>query len=436
MATEAAIFCGVDIGSTNLKVVLLDNSGDVLRRESRPTPRIEDEGGIATDADALEDAVEAMMIAAHRAAGLTRAVAAVAIGGTGEEGVPIDRAGRALDVAIPWFDRRASAAAEEMAARAPWAGASLPVPLDYSRTAAKWAWARRHRPEMLDKADCWVALTDYPAARWAGRPFMSESLAARTACWHVGRRDWMQPLLADCGAPPLPPVVPGGTTLGSLSSALLESAGVTDAETKIVAGGHDHPMAALAVRQRHPNAIIDSMGTAELIYAEMPVQENAEGGQPPPHSYFAFSRPVWGEGRIACLGVTELSAALNPLLTDPGETGAAFRSVMAGSPIPGKPGDQNAVRARLEAITRETGARLASLVSLGVPPGPLFVGGGWARSISFLRLRANLLGRPIHRLEETELSAYGAAVLAAWAVGASPPLRVAERIVEPGPDIE
>lgn len=434
--TGAAIFCGVDLGSTNVKVVLLDGSGQVVRRESRPTPRIADEGGLATDAEALTGAVEAMMIAAHRAAGLSRPLAAVAIGGTGEDGVPIDRKGRALDVAIPWFDRRAAAMAEEMAAHTPWAGAPLPVALDHSRTAAKWAWARRHRPGPLERAASWVALTDYPAARWAGRPFMSESLAARTACWHVGRRDWMAPLLADCGAPPLPPVVPGGTRLGRLSSTSLATAGVVDADTQVVSGGHDHPMAAFAVRQRHPDAIIDSMGTAELIYAEMPVREAADGGQPPPHPYFAFSRPIRGEGRIACLGVMELSAVLEPLLKNPGAAGATFRAVMAGGPVPGRPGEPNAVRACLEAVTRDTGARLVALTGLGVPPGPLFVGGGWARSLSFLRLRATLLGRPIHRLQETELSAYGAALLAAGAMGASPALDLAESVVEPDPRSE
>ncbi len=315
-----------------------------------------------------------------------------------------------------------------MAARSPWAGAPLPVALDYSRTAAKWAWARRFRPQPLEQAVSWVALTDYPATRWTGQSFMSESLAARTACWHVGRRCWMTQLLADCGAPPLPAVVTGGAPLGSVHSPVLETAGVVDAGTLVVSGGHDHPMAAFAVRQRHPDAIIDSIGTAELIYAEMPAAEDAEGGQPPPHPDFAFSRPVWGEGRIACLGVTELSAALNPMMQDTGALGDAFRAVMAGGPVP-----DGAVRANLEAVTESTRVRLAALEALGVPSGPLFVGGGWARSLSFLRLRASLLGRPIHRLEEMELSAYGAALLAARAVGVAPPLHLAQSTIEPDP---
>jgi xylulokinase len=422
------IFCGVDLGSTNVKVLLLDGEGEVLWRESRPTPRIEEAGGLATDAEALLELAETMMVVAHRGARLTGPLAAVAVAGTGEEGVPVNEQSVALDHAIPWFDRRASAVAEEMAARAPWWDAPLPVALDYSRTAAKWAWARRHRPAPLAAAKSWVALTDYPGARWSGHRFMSESLAARTACWHVGRRAWMQPLLADCGAPPLPEVVPSGEVLGGLQSPRLEAAGVVDATTLVVAGGHDHPVAAFAIRKRHPLAIIDSMGTAELIYAEIPESD----GQPPTNPYFAFSRPISGHG-IACLGVTELSGVLEPLMRDEGEIGAAFRGIMAGDPVPGAPGQGPAVRDRLEEVTRGTRLRLTELAALGAPPGPLFTGGGWARSNSFLRLRASMLGQEIHTVAEAELGAYGAALLAAQAIGYAPPVRLAEQVIAPDP---
>jgi xylulokinase len=422
----APVFCGVDLGSTKVKVLLLDGDGRVLWRAACRTPRISEADGVATDAETLLGSVEALMIAAFERAELSRPLVAVAVAGIGEDGVPVNEAGVALDSAIPWFDRRASALAEAMAARAPWQDAPLPVALDYSRTAAKWAWARAHRPTPLAAARSWVALTDYPAVRWSGHYFMSESLAARTACWHVGHRAWMEPLLADCGAPPLPEVVRGGTVLGKLHSPRLEAAGVVDAHTSVVAGGHDHPVAAVAIRQRHPTAIIDSMGTAELIYAELPDDDR----QPQQHPYFAFSRPVWGGG-IACLGVTELSAALEPLMEDRGELGAAFRAIMDGDPVPGAPGQGPAIRTRLEQITRSTALRLVALSELGVPPGPLFAGGGWARSDSFLRLRASLFARDIHVFAEAELSAFGAAFLAARALGYAPPVSLAERIIAP-----
>jgi xylulokinase len=198
----------------------------------------------------------------------------------------------------------------------------------------------------------------------------------------------------------------------------------------VVAGGHDHPVAAFAIRQQHPDAICDSMGTAELIYAE--IAPSPDRGQPARNPFFAFSRPVHGAG-IACLGVTELSAALDPLLNDDGLIGRQFRAVMAGAVVPGAPGQGPALRDQLEAVTFGTRKRLQTLTALGVPDGAIFTTGGWARSDSFLRLRASILDRPIYRVKEAELTAYGAALLAARALGCRPPPALQTELIMPDP---
>jgi xylulokinase len=421
------VWCGVDLGSSNVKILFLNESGRVVWRESQPTPRVSDGVGPCADAEAILDLVEMMMVRGYRGAALERPLAAIAVGGTGEDGVPIDAEGRALDLAVPWFDRRADTVAREMAAEPQWQDPRMPVALDYSRTAAKWAWSRAYRPASLAAAAAWLALTDYPAARWSGRPFMSESLAARTACHDIGARAWIEPLLEACGAPPLPPVLSGGTIVGPVQSKRLSTVGVTDSDTVIVAGGHDHPMAAFAIRRQIPHAIIDSMGTAELLYGEV-----AGDQQPPAHPDFAFSRPILGPG-IACLGVMELSAVLRPLMEAEDETGAGFRRVMAGAPVPGRPGEGPQLRDLLENSAAMTRDRLRTLYEMGVPRGAIFAVGGWAQSRSLLALRASVLGCPIHTVRETELSAYGAAVLAGLASGDTPPCDLIIETVETSP---
>jgi xylulokinase len=52
-----------------------------------------------------------------------------------------------------------------------------------------------------------------------------------------------------------------------------------------------------------------------------------------------------------------------------------------------------------------------------VPRGELFVTGGRARSDKLVQLRADILGRPIHRVEEGELYSLGAATIAAAGAG-------------------
>ena len=77
--------------------------------------------------------------------------------------------------------------------------------------------------------------------------------------------------------------------------------------------------------------------------------------------------------------------------------------------------------------------RLRALYEMGVPRGAIFAAGGWAQSRSLLALRASVLGCPIHTVRETELSAYGAAVLAGVASGGSPPCDLIVETVEPYP---
>ncbi|WP_158804949.1 L-fuculokinase [Acidisoma sp. L85] len=421
------VWCGVDLGSSNVKILFLAEDGRVVWRDSQPTPRVSDGIGPCADAEVILDLVEAMMEQGHRGAGLRRPLAAIATGGTGEDGVPVDAQGQALDLAIPWFDRRAETLARDMTADPLWQDPRVPVALGYSRTAAKWAWSRAYRPASLAKAAGWVALTDYPAARWSGRSFMSESLAARTACYDIGARAWIPSLLEASSAPPLPPVLSGGEVVGTMRSARLSAAGVTDSRTIIASGGHDHPMAAFAIRRQSPDAIIDSMGTAELLYGEV------TGDEPPSaHPDFAFSRPIRGPG-IACLGVMELSAVLRPLMEAEDETGAGFRKVMAGAPVPGKPGEGPLLRDLLENSAAMTRDRLRTLHKMGVPSGAIFAAGGWAQSRSLLALRASVLGCSIHTVQEAELSAYGAAVLAGIAGGGTPPCDLIIETVEPYP---
>jgi xylulokinase len=428
MTMPDTVWCGVDLGSSNVKILFLAEDGRVVWRDSRPTPRVSDGIGPCADADVILELVETMMLRGHRNADLHRPLAAIAVGGTGEDGVPVDADGMALDLAIPWFDRRAEVLAQDMAAERVWQDPRMPVALDYSRTAAKWRWSRAYRSGPLEAATAWVALTDYLGTRWSGRAFMSESLAARTACYDIGARQWIEPLLRASGAPPTPPVVPGGTVLGVVRSPCLFAAGVIDDRTAVVAGGHDHPMAAFAIRREIPDAIIDSMGTAELLYGEV-----AGDALPSTHPQFAFSRPIFGPG-IACLSVIELSAVFRPLMDAPDGDGASFRAVMAGGRVPGTPWRGPRVRDLLEDCALMTRDRLQALHAMGVAPGPVFAAGGWAQSATLLLLRASIFGCPVHTVRETELSAYGAAVLAGLASGGTPPPGLKTRVVEPDPD--
>ena len=421
------LVCGIDIGTTNLKVALFDGENRLVWLKSEPTPRGHDGLGPVTDAAGLVALIEAMIVQGWQELGQPAPIAAISSAGVGEDGLFVDAKLDPLGPVVPWFDPRARAEAAELAAHVaatPRAGLAM----DPTRTAAKWLWSARHAPEIVAKAWHWLSLTDYPLAKWAGVPFISETLASRSGCFDAGRRTWIGPLLTASQAPQLPPVLAAGAVVGPLQSSWLRASGAVSDQTLLVAGGHDHPVAAHAIHRIAAAARVDSMGTANVIYGDAPAfVPDAFDPQ------IAFMASVKGPEKIACLGVFEFTAAVNRL---PGGM-AAMRDVLALPAIPGKPGagnPQQSPRGVLEWATMNARQMLERLARYGVPEGPIFATGGWSRSRALLELRASIFGVPVHAPEEKELSVLGAALFAAAAVKGAQSFATDVMVVEPRED--
>ena len=424
----AGLSCGIDIGSTNIKVVLADARGRSRWVKSVATPRRHDGLGPVTDAAALVAQLEDMIIAGWRDAGGGVPLQAIAASGVGEDGIGVDGGLNPTGHALAWFDKRA---ADETA----WLARAYPDHRFYFyTTACKWLWLRKHRAGELETAGCWVALTDYPSAVWSGSAFMSETLAARTGCFDMLTRQWLPRLLAASRAPSMPRVLKAGQVAGTMMPGRLRAAGAASAATVLVAGGHDHAMAASAIRRLAADARVDSIGTANVIYGEtiIPPSRNVA-------SDLDISVPALGGPGIALMGVTEFSAAL----LDSFGGGAAVRSLLAVPRLAGEPalehaGSDPAPRFRrvLELMTRRAHGFLRDLDDAGVPQGAIFAAGGFARSTALIELRASVFGEPVTVIDEPELAALGAALLASEGASGNPAVFEAAstlRVVDPLP---
>lgn len=421
--------CGIDIGTTNLKVVLVDAAGRLVAQVTGPTPRVDDDGAPVTDAGALLAVIETMIVDAWRQSGAAESVAAISTSGVGEDGLLTDISLRPLSCAIPWFDRRAAAEADELES-AHSAQPRTGLTFEPTRTAPKWLWLSRHaapRPEAL-----WIALTDFPLAMWSGASFISETLAARTACYDVAGRRWIDELLVASAAPALPPVLPAAAIVGRMKRGRLLDSGAASRDTVLVAGGHDHPVAASFIRRHATDAIVDSMGTAELIYAE------TDRYRPLPETGLVHSPAILKAGGQALTYVFELARAIQPVTDLPGAHGlldAAASSIGTSAGEPWLPTDRAIADLPMRLDTDET-ARLSVARSVlegcafvtrsvidemrlarGVD-GPVYCSGGRSRSDAWMKFRANALGVTVHRVAEEEQAALGAALIALSAVAA------------------
>lgn len=420
--------CGIDMGTTNLKVALFDDANRMVWIKSVPTPRVEDRFGVATDVRKLVEIVEDLVIEGWAETGRRGPIVAISTAGVGEDGVYVDENLDPIAFSIPWFDMRASAEARELAqseAATPLAG----IEMEPTRTAGRWLWTSRALPEIVRQAHRWLCLTDYPLAKWARKDFASDTLASRTGCYNSATRAWVEPLLRESRAPALPHVVAAGTVIGTMKCERLLASGAVDANTLLVAGGHDHPVAAHAIHKLAADARVDSIGTANVIYGDAPLFETSAFDP-----QIAFTASIEGPDKTGCLGVFEFTGAVNKF------SGGvdAIRREMALPSISGAPGNPARgqfanERELLEWATFNARRMLEKLARYGVPEGPVYATGGWSRSRALLELRASIFGREIYVPEERELSVLGAALFAAEATGRKSVFDTPVSVVEPNP---
>ena len=197
------VACGVDIGSTNVKVVALDRDGAVLARASRPTPR---------DAQGLSigriGAVRRRRGADRRGLrGASYEAHALCTVGVGEDGLLLDADLRPLTTALAWFDPRRQGIFRALRSQLT-DDEVFDAASDAARTMVGWAWARQQPGS--EAARTWIAVADLPAVLWTGRTFLSDTLASRTGAWRASGRAWASDRVAvSLGSEELlPPVMP------------------------------------------------------------------------------------------------------------------------------------------------------------------------------------------------------------------------------------
>ena len=394
------IACGLDIGSTNLKVVLAGEDGRTLWVKSVPAPHVDDGHGTTTDARALLTLLEDIVIEGWRAVGKGKPLAAISSSGVGEDGVCANADLSSRGLVIAWHDKRALAEVGRFRERFTF------TRIDFHSTAGKWMWMRRHRAEEISGAKHWIALADYPTSVWCGRPFMSETLAARTGCYDLVNRRWGEEALAFAEAPPLPRLLKTGAVAGTAGPGRLRDAGVVSSSTLMVAGGHDHPIASSAILRLNGEARIDSLGTANAIYGE------TQAADPRIDASLETTIPAMCGPGLAVVGVTEFTLTLEKHFSREAVRAQLALPRLPGSPDPQGDDEPSRIRRVLEQMALRGRDYLRCFDRAGVPRGAIYATGGWARSTALMELRASAFREPITVVDEPELVGLGAALLA------------------------
>lgn len=262
---STGLHAGLDLGSTAIKMLVIDDAGREIAGAQVPTPWRVGEGG-TTDiaADDLLASVRTLidLVETDLAPLTAQPLTSLAVAGMGETGILIDANGAAAGPGFAWFDPRGldQIAAFPQAVREEFAGRTG-LPLGAQVSVAKLAWLRDQGTDLTGLR--WLDLPEFVVAALGGDVALELSLASRTGLIDQDSGAAWPAMLDALGVDDalLPPLRGGGLPWGTASDAF----GPRVAGAALTVAGHDHLVAAQANGTLDAGSYHVSLGTAEVL---------------------------------------------------------------------------------------------------------------------------------------------------------------------------
>lgn len=442
------MYLGIDVGTSEVKCVLLDQAHQVLGTAgaalgiSRPQPGHSEQHP--------QDWWQATLSAteqlrnAHRHA--YSGIRAIGLSGQMHGAVLLDAQNQVLRPAILWNDTRAELECQQMMAELPalpQLTGSLAMP---GFTAPKLRWLARHEPEVFARVAKVLLPKDYVRFQLTGDHVSDMSDASGTMWLDIAERDWSDAALALTGLKRehMPRLVEGSQSSGVLSQQAAQMLGLRPGIV-VAGGGGDNAASAVGMGAVDAGHGFISLGTSGVLFVVTPAyQPNAASAT---HAFCHALPKRWHQMSVmlsaaSCLHwVTkllgaasegELEAKARTLTLQQRAQAALFLPYLSGERTPH---NSASVRGSLHGLNHDTDAASLSYaviegVTFGLNDGlqalkaagsvvtQLSLVGGGARSALWAQQLASCLNiRIVTHSDSTAGGALGAARLAWMADG-------------------
>jgi xylulokinase len=467
---------GIDLGSSRVKILALDEAGESLGVTTASYPTDSRQAGYAEQNpdrwwDALRLAMSEMLA---RPSLRGASVEALGLSGQMHSAVFLDANGTAVRPALMWSDGRAEAETAEIERRIPRAElvALTGNRSSVSFTAPKIMWVAANEPEVMARTRWIVQPKDALRARLTGEVAADVSDASATLLFDLRARTWSDEVCNRLGIDrgKLAPLTESEASAGALREDAARALGLPPG-IAVAVGGADAPAAALGLglarEEDAHGTVLVSLGTGGQVLA--PVTEPKADPEGRLHGLCHVVPGQW------CVMAATLSAAasldwvvrlLRP--DDPngsrellalaakapaGSDGILFLPYLRGERTPHFDpsargalvglrighGPAEVTRAVLEGVAFALAEGLDLLRGLGLEPKAGVVAGGGVNRL-WQQIIADVLNMPVALGATEHASARGAALLGAVAAGIAPstaestwPLPGDTRVMEPIP---
>lgn len=442
-------YLGIDLGTSSVKIIIMDDEGKVIASESKEYPVFYPEAGWAEQNpedwwNATKDGIKKLIEKSHID---SSTIKSVGFSGQMHGMVALDNKNEVLMPAILWCDQRTQ---EECDYITDLLGKDKLSKYTGNKaltgfTAPKILWVRKHKPEVYGKIEHILLPKDYLRFRLTGKFATDVSDASGTLLFDVDKRCWSKEMLSALGIAEsvMPKAYESFEVTGTVTPEAALSTGLKEG-TLIVGGGGDQAVGAVGTGTVESGIISVAMGTSGVVFAAQ--KDYAVDSENRLHS-FCHANSEWHVMGVmlsaaSCLKwwVEEVNkggaATFDELLKEAeevpaGSEGLIFLPYLMGERTPYS--DPNAkgcfiglsvthnrahmTRAILEGVAFGLKDSLELIKELNIPVKEVRVNGGGAKSKLWRQILADVFEARIDMINSVDGPSYGAAILAAVGAG-------------------
>lgn len=260
------MYIGIDLGTSGVKAILLDENQRLIATASHALPisRPQPLWSEQNPQDWWNATNQAMQELASQYD--LRAVKAIGLTGQMHGATLLDKSDNVLSPAILWNDGRSFAECAELEELVPNSREITGNLMMPGFTAPKLKWVGKHQPQIAEQVAKVLLPKDYLRLLMTGEYASDMSDASGTMWLDVAKRDWNLPLLNACGLDldNMPKLFEGNQITGYLRKEIAQQWQMNS--VPVVAGGGDNAAGAIGVGLYQSGQAMLSLGTSGVYF--------------------------------------------------------------------------------------------------------------------------------------------------------------------------
>jgi len=437
------LFIGVDLGTTSIKLLLMEEAGDIKKIVTREYPLFFPKPGWSEQNPedwytALIDGMKELTQDCDKSK-----IDGISFSGQMHGMVILDAEDKVIRPAILWNDGRTQAECDYLnneIGREKISSYTANIALT-GFTAPKLLWVRKHEPENFTKIKKVMLPKDYLAYKLSGVHCTDVSDASGMLLLDVKNKCWSKEMLDLCGLKyeQMAKLHESYQVVGNMTKEAAQALELSES-IKVIAGGGDQAVAAVGTGTVGHGMCNVSLGTSGVVFIA-----SKEFAVDDKNALHAFAH---ADGKYHFMGVMLSAAASNKWWSDEilqtkdyakeqqgihklGENKVYFLPYLMGERTPHNNPDARGTfigmtmdttradmtQAVLEGVAFALRDSFEITKALGVDINRIRINGGGAKSPLWCKIIANVLNVKVEKINSAEGPAFGAAILAAVGCG-------------------